>query len=273
MQLQDQLKRAIWILNEIINASSFGISLNELDRKWGNSRLNETKENGIPERTFLRIRRIIESVFDIEIECTKDLEKGDNLYRLSQEYLEPGNNSVYGLLMNKLVSGDKNNPPLNEIWQLLITGTEVPQDALETIKSISKRLRGIPREYAIKLTNEIEREKVKRADRVAIDEDYSDYTCVWNQKDYLNNDLWLSIGFLENEILFYIVTSNQDKNFRDRLCKEIGLNNGERYKQNYWWFEPKDDQLFRQEYETFPNMEGIINNIEILLDKISKFEK
>ena len=67
--IEKQLKRAIWAMNEIIQASTRGITREELSNKWANSTSNDWTDKEIPERTFYRIRNMLQSVFDVDIEC------------------------------------------------------------------------------------------------------------------------------------------------------------------------------------------------------------
>ena len=64
-------KRALWALNEFVNTSPRGISIKEMSDKWGKSSMNDDKEEEIPERTFHRLRRAVESAFGVVIECIK----------------------------------------------------------------------------------------------------------------------------------------------------------------------------------------------------------
>ena len=50
------LKRLLWVMNEILAASSFGITRNEISDKWANSIKNDQNEPEISERTFHRIK-------------------------------------------------------------------------------------------------------------------------------------------------------------------------------------------------------------------------
>ena len=64
-----QFKRYIWLVDTIRSAGR--ISRQDIDRRWANSSLNDTKENYIPERTFFRYKDAIEELFDIEIACDR----------------------------------------------------------------------------------------------------------------------------------------------------------------------------------------------------------
>ena len=82
-----KIKRTIWALNEFVNAYPGGITIKELGAKWANSSMNDEKEPDIPVRTFHRVRREVESVFGVTIECVKGSEPR---YRISLDDLEAG---------------------------------------------------------------------------------------------------------------------------------------------------------------------------------------
>ena len=78
------------------------------------------------------------------------------------------------------------------------------------------------------------------ADSAGWDSGYSRYVCVWNKSDYRRTDLWLSVGISDYAVYFYIVTSVQDPEYRERVARLLHLDNGERYRHGYWWYEPED---------------------------------
>ena len=56
-------------MNEILAASSFGITRNEISDKWANSIKNDQNETEISERTFHRIKNDLMELFECEIIC------------------------------------------------------------------------------------------------------------------------------------------------------------------------------------------------------------
>lgn len=62
----DNFKKCIWITNTIASAGEAGISLNELNNKWG-----KLDDDPIPPRTFFRLKENIADIFGIDIECDK----------------------------------------------------------------------------------------------------------------------------------------------------------------------------------------------------------
>ena len=93
-----QLKRDLWVMKEIMDAYPYGITLDNLQSKWRRSYLNEEPDRELNERTFLRIRRTLENVFGITIECDR-LE--GRRYNLSHDDAEPGESSLLSLINRK----------------------------------------------------------------------------------------------------------------------------------------------------------------------------
>ena len=62
-----QYKKYFWLVDTIRSAGK--ITKEQIDRKWSGSRYNDKHANAIPESSFHRIRRDIEELFDITIEC------------------------------------------------------------------------------------------------------------------------------------------------------------------------------------------------------------
>lgn len=262
-----KFKRVIWALNEFVNASSRGISMYEMSRKWANSSMNDDKEPNIPERTFHRLRRAVESSFGVTVECIKGAEPR---YRLSNKDLEPGSNSLLGLILNKAnATVDNKSKSVLEILSLIMSGSDIPSDDMAAVKGIMYKLKRIPYEYGTKLINTVETGEVRGADCVDWDEDYRGYVCIWNDADYKRTDLWLSIGFYDNRVLFYTVTSVQDSEYRDKVANLLEVDNGEMYRSDYWWYEPKDKTLFQLDFQTFPDMNEVKRRAELLISKIA----
>lgn len=64
-----QYKKYFWLVDTIRSAGK--ITKEQIDRKWSNSRYNDSHETAIPDTSFYRIRRDIEELFDIEILCDR----------------------------------------------------------------------------------------------------------------------------------------------------------------------------------------------------------
>ena len=62
--------RYIWLV-ELLSYSK-GLSLEEINKRWRNSGLNENPNcKGIPRRTFIRMKEAIASMFDINIKYSR----------------------------------------------------------------------------------------------------------------------------------------------------------------------------------------------------------
>lgn len=69
MNTANLLNAYVWLV-DTINAAGH-ITLDEINRRWAQSALNETHESRIPRRTFLQWRNAAEELFHISIECDK----------------------------------------------------------------------------------------------------------------------------------------------------------------------------------------------------------
>lgn len=262
-----KFKRALWVLKEFTDASPRGISAQELSDKWEYSSMNDEKEPGITERTFHRIRRAIESAFGVVIECVKGAEPR---YRVASKDLEPGNNSLLNLFLNKAEAKDNDNSKsVREILGLIMSGSDIPSDDMEAVKDIMYKLRRVPYEYASQLLAIAEAGEIQGVDCCDWDEDYRRYVCVWNDADYHRTDLWLSIGIYDDRVLFYVVTSVQNKEYRERISDLLQIDNGEIYRSDYWWYEPADKSLFQLDFQTFPDMQEVKRRVELLISRIA----
>lgn len=262
-----KFKRVLWALNEFASASPSGISMTELSAKWHDSSMNDEKDKKIPERTFHRLRRVVESTFGVEIECIKGIEPR---YRVASQDLVPGNNCLLNLFLNKAETQDaQTSKSVREILGLIMTGSEIPADDMQVVKDIIHNLRGMPYKYCSLLLDSVKAEEIPIADKCDWDEDYRGYVCVWNDADYHRTDLWLSIGFYEDRVLFYVVTSVQNAGYREKVSKLLQVDNGEMYRSDYWWHEPTDKSLFQLDFQTFPDMEEVRRRVGILISRIA----
>lgn len=261
-----KFKRVLWTLNEFVKASSSGISMNELSDKWANSSMNDEKEPNIPERTFHRLRRNVESIFDVEIECVKGIEPR---YRVSSKDLGPGDSNLYNLILNKATKDEKSKS-VREILGLILLGADIPSGDMEAVKDIMHKLRRIPFDYGKQLIASVESGDIKGADCAEWDEYYRGYVCLWNEADYKRSDQWVSIGIYDDRVLFYIVTATQDSAYHAKVSELLDVDNGEMYRGDYWWYEPKDKSLFQLDFQTFPDMKEVKRRAELLIAKIAE---
>ena len=273
MDATAQLKRDLWIMKEIMDASPRGITFHELASKWKRSCLNERKGK-LCDRTFLRIKNTLESTFDIEIKCDR---KDESRYKIPSDEVEPGGSTLFSLLMKdeKKDSAEIDqlqDSSLKSILSLLVSRNPIPQNDAKVLSDIYKGMRQIPMEIQEEFKLLVREGKVRGADSEEPDRYYKpDYLDVWNSDRYQKNRLWLSLGFLENEIQFYVVTYNQEKETLERISSELNLEEGIRYRGGWWWFEPRDKDLFSLKYEIRPDMAEIISRTEKLLEFIANY--
>lgn len=262
-----KFKRVLWALNEFASASPSGISMTELSAKWHDSSMNDEKDKKIPERTFHRLRRAVESTFGVEIECIKGIEPR---YRVASQDLVPGNNCLLNLFLNKAETKDaQTSKSVREILGLIMTGSEIPADDMKAVKDIIHNFRRMPYKYCSLLLDSVTAGEIPIADSCDWDKDYRGYVCVWNDADYHRTDLWLSIGFYDDRVLFYVVTSVQDADYREKVAELLQVDNGEMYRSDYWWYEPTDKSLFQLDFQTFPDMEEVTRRVGILISRIA----
>lgn len=88
-------------MKEILQSGAHGISRMELCSKWAVSSMNDHPGEEISERTFHRLRRLLEDAFQVTIECSKD---GNQRYRLSGEDLTSGHPQLIDLVFQMLQS-------------------------------------------------------------------------------------------------------------------------------------------------------------------------
>ena len=264
-----QLKRDLWVMKEILDAYPWGITLDNLKSKWKYSYLNEEPDRELNERTFLRIRRTLENVFGITIVCDR---MDGGTYNLSSEDAVPGESSLLSLINRKKENQKERDSSLKDILSLLLDRGPIPEKETAILGEIYSNIKKIPLEVQEEFRKLVQNNKIKGADSEEADRFYKpDYLDVWNVERYQQNGLWLSLGFLENEIRFYVVTKDQGSEIIERIAAELNLDEGIQYRGRWWWFEPRDKDLFRLKYEIRPKMTEIVSRTEKLLEIISKF--
>lgn len=264
--IEDKIRRAIWAINTIVEADDYGITREELSRKWENSSLNDSKK-GITERTFYRLRDMLQIIFQVDIECVKVTPPR---YRLSAADRGPGRPSLFNLILNKVSSDeDSKSSSLRDIVGLILSGSNVSADDTAAIRAISQKIRRIPFDYGLELIEAAKNGEIPGAQDAEWDEDYYRYLSIWNDTDYDRTGTWLSVGITEESVRFYYVTKAQDAEYRQKLETLLEADNGELYKRGYWWYEPADKSLFQLDFQTFPDMKEIKRRAELLISKIA----
>ena len=265
--IEKQLKRAIWAMNEICQSSPSGISRKELSDKWADSIKNDQKETEISERTFHRIKNDLMELFECEIICNPTTKRYSA--QIPDDFGSDEQLTLLGILLMKEKKSRKDKT-INEILQMLTVGNDIPNDDMRVARDLSSALSRLPQLYSSQFLEIAGHGGIKGADRVEKDEYYCNYICVWNDTDFKNTRLWLSIGFYEDEIDFYVVTDEDNPEERQRNAFDIGLKDGVRYRGGYYWHKPSDNNLFSLSFDNKPNMEEVRKRAEILLSRIKK---
>lgn len=116
-------RRYVWLIDTIKSAD--GITMEEINRKWRRSILNESGED-IPLRTFHAYKDAIWDEFEIEIVC----DRRDNKYRIAETY------DAYGSVKANLIDAMIMDNALREIPSIrncIIPNGAVPNRSNATI--------------------------------------------------------------------------------------------------------------------------------------------
>lgn len=261
------LKRLLWVMNEILAASPVGITRSEISDKWADSIKNDQKETEISERTFHRIKNDLMELFECEIICNPTTKRYSA--QIPDDFGSDEQLTLLDILLMKEKKSRKDTT-INEILQMLTVGNDIPNDDMRAARDLSSALSRLPQLYSSQFLEIAGHGGIKGADRVEKDEYYCNYICVWNDTDFKNTRLWLSIGFYENEVDFYVVTDEDNPEERQRNAFDIGLKDGVRYRGGNYWHKPSDNNLFSLSFDNKPNMEEVRKRAEILLSRIKK---
>lgn len=261
------LKRLLWVMNEILAASSFGITRNEISDKWANSIKNDQNETEISERTFHRIKNDLMELFECEIICNPTTKRYS--VQIPDDFGSDEQLTLLGILLMKEKKSRKDTT-INEILQMLTVGNDIPNDDMRAARDLSSASSRLPQLYSSQFLEIAGHGGIKGADRVEKDEYYCNYICVWNDTDFKNTRLWLSIGFYEDEIDFYVVTDEKNAAERQRKAIEVDLDEGIRYRGGYYWHEPSEKSLFSMAFDGKPDIEDVKKRAELLLSRIEK---
>jgi len=254
------IKRLLWVMNEILEATpNGGISRQALSDKWENSCRNDNPGSPIPERTFYRIREGIHELFGCELICNPRSKK--YTVQLEGKAYQDGETSLLKILMNKA-----GNTSINEILQMLVAGNDIPSNDMRAARDLSVAVSRLPLKYAECFLREAN--DIAGVNRAEYDEYYSNYICVWNEDVYRLTAQWLSIGFYDNEVCFYVVTHEPDALERERKAKEALLDEGIRYHGGYYWHKPDDKELFTMSFDSNPEMKKVKKRVELLLSRL-----
>ena len=261
------LKRLLWVMNEILAASPVGITRSEISDKWANSIKNDQNETEISERTFHRIKNDLMELFECEIICNPTTKRYSA--QIPDDFGSDEQLTLLGILLMKEKKSRKDTT-INEILQMLTVGNDIPNDDMRAARDLSSALSRLPQLYSSQFLEIAGHGGIKGADRVEKDEYYCNYICVWNDTDFKNTRLWLSIGFYEDEIDFYVVTDEDNPEERQRNAFDIGHKDGVRYRGGYYWHEPSEKSLFSMAFDGKPDIEDVKKRVELLLSRIEK---
>ncbi|MDE7421067.1 MAG: hypothetical protein K2N35_12750 [Muribaculaceae bacterium] len=265
-----QMKRALWMLSELIESSPRGLTREELDRKWAVSTFNDKGEKKINKRTFYRLRDDLQEIFQIDIICSKD---GNNRY-----YIEQTEYSVFlGMLCQLVTDNSKRNLSLKDLMLQVLNGVEITEDEKCMLDDISFKISKEAYECGKWLIKEAEEGRIKGADKGQWSEHRKYHLCIWLEEEYQRLKSWVGVNLNRKaadgrgEIRFYIVCESQDETLHTRLMKELSLFHGEKREGDYWWFAPKDDALHVMSYVSMPDRNAIRTRVETLLSCLNQF--
>ena len=264
----NQLKRALWMVNEIVSAGSHGVSLEELCASWETSRFNDKKGAGpLTERTFYRLRRDIESIFDININCTGGREK--------RYYAEDTDHSTFIRLFVGLITDKaKYDFYLDQLLLQVMKGNEITAKEKTTIEKIAFKLGRTAFEALgslIKDACEGNMAGVDHAEWARL----RYHTYFWYDPAYLLNNSWVGVGIDRHGpngtgiVKFYIGNESDDTAFHSRLMKEFDLLAPEKLDDGYLWFAPRDPDIHTMTYTSQPDFAAIKSRIEALSLKLN----
>ena len=262
-----KLKRMLWMMNELINPSPNGNTQQELSDKWAISSKNDYKEPGLTPSTFHRIKNALKELFECEIIVNHTT----NQYsvEIPDDSVPDEQLTLLDMLLVKHRQPEKSNS-INDILQMLTMGNDIPADDMRAARDLSLLLKRLPFKYAGRLLDIAKDKGVDEADRAEWDEHYPNYICLWDESVYSQTWQWLSIGFYDSEVWFYVVTNEEDAAQRQRKAIEMGLDEGVRYRGGYYWHEPADKNLFVMEFETEPDMLEVVKRAEYLLQRLKE---
>lgn len=263
----NQLKQSLWFMREILQSGARGISREELCSKWAVSSMNDYPGEEISERTFHRLRRLLEDAFQVTIECSKD---GNKRYRLSADDLTPGRPSLLDLVLLRAKEEVDTTSSLNQIVSLLTSGNKLMPEDETALNDLTTQIHRIPYDYGQRLISAVENGVIKHSDSAEWDIDYKYYVSVWDEATFQRTRQWLSVGLCPDGIYFYIVSDEQDCELREQRAEQAGADEGVRYRRGYWWHEMKDPSLFCMPFAAVPDYGEIIGRCELIMSLLKQ---
>lgn len=126
-------------------------------------------------------------------------------------------------------------------------------------------------DYLVKLANE---GKISGVNRAFLEYEYPHYASMCLDSLYLRDGQWLSVGFNDNYVSFYLVTNDlHDSATRDSLAAVAGFGSPHYYVDAVeWWYKPLNRDLFTIEFDDRPYIPAIIDRIEMFMTAINNIE-
>lgn len=266
-----QLKRALWLMNELVEAGTSGISNEDLCKKWIKSEINDRKESGsLTERTFYRLRRDLESLFNVDILCTKDSEK--------RYYIEQPEYSVFLGMFSKLVTNNaQDGSNLQQLFLQVMSGMEISARDKETIENIAFKLGRVAYETLNHLIANANAGKINGVDRAQWGE-IKYHTHFWLEETYQRTLSWVGVAIDKKDgdgngvVKFYIGNESDDIEFHTRLMRELDLLPPEKIDGHYWWFAPRDESTHSMIYTSHPEIDAIRLRVETLSRQLNSIK-
>ncbi len=267
-----QMKRALWFVNELVGAKSYGVSYEDLSSRWQRSLLNDKKDERISERTFFRLRRDLESLFDINIE---EFPPKKGRYRL-----EMTENSVLLSMLCKLVTDNSaRGVGLDVLLAQVIEGREISVQAKRQIYEMAFRLNKASFLAGQQLITDTLEGKIAGADNAQWSPDDKYRVCIYLDETYERIKTWIGVAILpqdesdcEGSVRLFVVNETQDVALHERLREALDLDEGVKEKQDYWWFAPRDESFAKMTYVTGPDVAAIRERAQRLLAGVNRVE-
>ena len=139
-------------MREILQSGARGISREELCSKWAVSSMNDYPGEEISERTFHRLRRLLEDAFQVTIECSKE---GNKRYSLSAEDLTPGRPTLLDLALLRAKEEVDATSSMKQIVSMLTSGNKLmPEDEI-ALNNLTTQIHRIPYDYGQRLISAV----------------------------------------------------------------------------------------------------------------------
>lgn len=262
-----QMKRALWMMNELINSSPRGLTREELNRKWAVSHLNDKGEETINERTFYRLRNDLQEIFEINIDCSTD---GNKRYSVDQtEY------SVFlGMLCRLVTDNSQHTIGIKDLLTQVMKNIDISDEEREMIDKMAFRLNRVGFECGEQLIASSRNGEIKGADHAQW-ANIKYHLFIWHDETYLHTKSTIGVALFPHkgknrgEIRLYVVNETQDATEHARMIESLELLPGEKREDDYWWFAPKDESLYLIPYTTYPDIPALRTKIETLLSRLS----